>query len=575
MGLQNVLGSVGVRFLQAGIGSISRSLQSKLRESVSVTDFLPGGVPSGTPSVNDAAFARALALNRLVRVPYGDYFLSQPITLNPGNELLGESMYFAKLVQTNTSLPVVKAGNSTFLRGFTLYYPTQAVSGGDALLTKNVHQFGGSDLNIINAYNAINADAANTVRLRDIEATNYTGSGIRLSEAVELYLDTFTFWAGPPEYAESRGLNGGIFLDGRVEGCEFSHGDVLLGSYSLRSVSSDNSNGHRPQWLKFEAVMFDSPRLGSVLEVLNESDFDDCWFSFAGGYAALPATNLLIGGWCRNLRFTGGQSVYAGQNGVILQSGSSLISFSNFGLTGNGVSPLDGASTAGMIVEPGVSSWRFSGVCSGGDVEQFRKQEIGVYVAPGYSDHYMLDVLHDGLTVGAIVDGGTGDDKLVSAVGKLALIAPLKTGAPSISGTRQAGETLTGYVGYWAGTSPITYAYQWLRNGVAIQGATSSTYTLTSDDVGAKIGLRITAVNSVGSTDETVTDSVSVSAAGTSSSLLMNGGGSYVMQDGNPLPLDFSALPEMTSLDGTEVFPLSTGTKITTNQLAQFVATGA
>ena len=68
------------------------------------------------------------------------------------------------------------------------------------------------------------------------------------------------------------------------------------------------------------------------------------------------------------------------------------------------------------------------------------------------------------------------------------------TGAPTISGTAQVGETLT------AGTSDISdsdgltsvsYSYQWLADGADINGATGSTYQVSDDDVGKTIKVKV------------------------------------------------------------------------------------
>jgi len=55
--------------------------------------------------------------------------------------------------------------------------------------------------------------------------------------------------------------------------------------------------------------------------------------------------------------------------------------------------------------------------------------------------------------------------------------APENTTAPTISGSPNVGQLLTCSPGDWFGTTPINYGYQWRRDGVAIAGAISSTYT--------------------------------------------------------------------------------------------------
>jgi hypothetical protein len=67
-----------------------------------------------------------------------------------------------------------------------------------------------------------------------------------------------------------------------------------------------------------------------------------------------------------------------------------------------------------------------------------------------------------------------------------------------ISGTQRAGETLSVTNGTWT-NSPLSYAYQWKRDGVAIVGATSSTYVLVNDDALTQITCMVTATNAAGS----------------------------------------------------------------------------
>ena len=83
--------------------------------------------------------------------------------------------------------------------------------------------------------------------------------------------------------------------------------------------------------------------------------------------------------------------------------------------------------------------------------------------------------------------------------------APTNTSRPTISGTAREGQTLTGSTGTWSGTQPISYSYQWHRCSSsvsdchAIAGATSKTYTLTSQDVGKRLVFSVRASNSSGS----------------------------------------------------------------------------
>jgi len=71
---------------------------------------------------------------------------------------------------------------------------------------------------------------------------------------------------------------------------------------------------------------------------------------------------------------------------------------------------------------------------------------------------------------------------------------PINTVRPAITGTATQGQTLTCSTGTWTNT-PDAYAYQWLRAGVPIAGATASTRVLAAPDVGSAMSCTVTATN--------------------------------------------------------------------------------
>ncbi|WP_052460575.1 cell wall-binding repeat-containing protein [Microbacterium gorillae] len=62
---------------------------------------------------------------------------------------------------------------------------------------------------------------------------------------------------------------------------------------------------------------------------------------------------------------------------------------------------------------------------------------------------------------------------------------------PTISGTAQVGKALTA-TSTGVAPTPDATAFQWLRDGAAISGATKATYTLTAGDAEKKVSVRIT-----------------------------------------------------------------------------------
>lgn len=79
------------------------------------------------------------------------------------------------------------------------------------------------------------------------------------------------------------------------------------------------------------------------------------------------------------------------------------------------------------------------------------------------------------------------------------IINPSNTGAPVLSGTAKAGNTLTTTNGTWTGTAPITYTYKWEEstNGTTwtSYSGTTNSITLTESNVGKRYRVEVTATN--------------------------------------------------------------------------------
>ena len=81
------------------------------------------------------------------------------------------------------------------------------------------------------------------------------------------------------------------------------------------------------------------------------------------------------------------------------------------------------------------------------------------------------------------------------------------TGAPTITGTVQMGETLTANTSGIAdadGLGNVQYEYQWLADDADISGATNATYTLADTDEGKAIKVEVSFTDDEGN-DETLT----------------------------------------------------------------------
>ena len=93
------------------------------------------------------------------------------------------------------------------------------------------------------------------------------------------------------------------------------------------------------------------------------------------------------------------------------------------------------------------------------------------------------------------------------------------TGAPTISGTAQVGQTLTADTSGISdadGLTNVAYRYQWLADDTEINGATSSTYTLQASDEGKVIKVRVTFTDDEGGDESLISEGTAAVVKGRS-----------------------------------------------------------
>jgi hypothetical protein len=81
--------------------------------------------------------------------------------------------------------------------------------------------------------------------------------------------------------------------------------------------------------------------------------------------------------------------------------------------------------------------------------------------------------------------------------------------APRIIGTHAVGSTLTANTGTWS-PKPDSFAYQWLRDGVMITGATKATYRVTAADGGHLLSVAVTVTKAEYASTSATSDAVSI-----------------------------------------------------------------
>jgi hypothetical protein len=125
----------------------------------------------------------------------------------------------------------------------------------------------------------------------------------------------------------------------------------------------------------------------------------------------------------------------------------------------------------------------------------------GAYISQAYNDAPLLEGTSALETLGLVGNLVTLSAPATTGEINAALErrAPFDVAAPAITGTPAVGQLLTCSTGTWNGEPPLTYAYKWLRDGVAVAGASAETYAVSTADVGESLICEVTATNKVAS----------------------------------------------------------------------------
>jgi hypothetical protein len=121
-------------------------------------------------------------------------------------------------------------------------------------------------------------------------------------------------------------------------------------------------------------------------------------------------------------------------------------------------------------------------------------KRAGVAITGATASSYTLTAADLGKTVTVTVKGAkSGFTSLWKTSAPTATVVAgtlTATPQPTITGTAKVGSKLTAVAGTW-GPAPVALSYTWKRSGVAITGATASSYTLTAADLGKTVTVTV------------------------------------------------------------------------------------
>ncbi|MFE7599971.1 hypothetical protein [Streptomyces sp. NPDC057494] len=120
----------------------------------------------------------------------------------------------------------------------------------------------------------------------------------------------------------------------------------------------------------------------------------------------------------------------------------------------------------------------------------------GVAIAGATASAYTVPATLQGKQLSVAVTARKAGHPVVTAASAAVVVkgvAPKPTKAPAVSGTARVGDRVTAAAGTWS-PAPTSYAYQWRADGVAISGATGSSYVPSAGVRGKKLTVTVTAL---------------------------------------------------------------------------------
>lgn len=187
-----------------------------------------------------------------------------------------------------------------------------------------------------------------------------------------------------------------------------------------------------------------------------------------------------------------------------------------FALYNTGAPSVSGTPKVGTKLTAKAGSWSVSGTSY-----KYQWYASGSSISGATSSTFTPTSTQYGKTIQVKVTASKSGYTSVSATsGKTAAVAKgtfSNTAAPAISGTAQVGATLSVSTGTWSPT-PSSYSYQWYAGGLAIAGATASSFTPTV----AEVGQTITATVSVERSGYTTTSTTSAATGPVANGTMTN-----------------------------------------------------
>ena len=344
----------GVSFIQAGTGAITRNMQDKARESVSVLDFGadPTGVTDSTLQIQAAIDSiPAHPLGGSVYLPTGTYKVSAPILVNKSVYFYGDG-YGTNIQTSSATANVLVASAERFhVSNLRITSSVTRTAGWyiDVLAGGNRSRI--SNFEMDGAFGGIRTNATASLTIENgqlFNGTPSTGVAIKVENGLDLTIRDILTDSATNIFAGIYIKNAG---DVAIEDSQLLHAGQAL------YIECGSGEGALSIWAN--NTFFDTSDRGLYMLASNGGNiarclFDQCWFAASVNQNILMAT--ATGGLINGIDFNGCHIFLAGADGVLISdSGCSNIKFHDCSVSQNTLSGIKlGSNVSNVSIQDSI-----------------------------------------------------------------------------------------------------------------------------------------------------------------------------------------------------------------------------
>jgi hypothetical protein len=343
-------GSSLIGFIQAGAGAVLRTVQDKLRDTVSVKDFgaVGNGVADDTAKIQAALDAMSAAGGGTVFAPPGQYRLTAKLTipsfvLLKGGDFLPDPSNSAQTLATSLFIDwgagadnhAVEMSHSSGIEGFTFYYPGQVaktastpIAFGFSISTPtavdvydNIHV---RNITLYNSYKGIRLNNGGRWNVENVQGDPLF-MGFTASDCLDAcYMRHVHFWNF---YTQSAALETWVAANGTA--FDFWRVDQLFGSDMFGWNYQSCFHCHDGAWLSLSNILCDKATFPFIASASATISVDN--FMLITSAAATPAVWVVAN--TGSIRLSNGQIASTAGVGVQVDDTSTVqidnVTFSN------------------------------------------------------------------------------------------------------------------------------------------------------------------------------------------------------------------------------------------------------